>query len=154
MHLQIAVKRFQFVSSSLFLQYCEYYLLLNSMWNLFTVCDKCSFHLMFSVARTALPPPPLFTFCSSRKNQLHARYESCFLFSCVVEIHVGILLHLARPIFIYKNINFFGGTKREFEMNFWKTNDRNHAREKKRIFKSAKQTFFRHNFSLLLIFNF
>jgi len=26
--------------------------LFNSIWNLFTVCDKCSLHLMFSVARS------------------------------------------------------------------------------------------------------
>ena len=132
MHLQIAVKRFQFVSSSLFIQYCEYYLLLNSMWNLFTVCDKCSFHLMFSVARTALPPPPLFTFCSSRKNQLHDRYEICFLFSCVVEIHVGILLHLARPIFIYKNINFLEAPNENLKWTFEKPTTET-TRGKKRI---------------------
>jgi hypothetical protein len=64
---RFAVKRFQFVSS----QYCEYYLLLNSMWNLFTVCDKCSFHLMFSVARIA---PPL----RARESATHDRYEICF----------------------------------------------------------------------------
>lgn len=153
MHLQIAVKCFQFVSSSLFTQYCEYYLFLNSMWNLFTVCDKCSFHLMFSVARTALPPPPfLLSAARARFNYtIVMRSVSCFY---VLLIFTFEFFFISLVQFLYiKNINFFGDTKREFEINFLKPNDRNHEREKS-VFKAVKQKFFMHNFSLPLIFNF
>lgn len=112
-----AVKRFQFVSSPLHTQqYCEYYLLLNSMWNLFTVCDKCSFHLMFSVALTAPNSP--------RQPRARINYTivmrsvSCSCWNSRCSFSNSTSSSSLFPNLNTQNFKHFGDTKQEFEMNF------------------------------------